>query len=164
MKLATTLALGLTIASLHAGGGKLKPEIKTHPEAIEKFRDWRFGMFIHWGPVSLKGTEIGWSRGKQIPIKEYDQLYQQFNPTKFDADAWARTAKEAGMKYLVLTTKHHDGFCLWPTKPTSLSTTASAKAVEVIKEESGILPSIPATTAHRKKISANTAKSHGKPV
>ena len=97
-------------------------------------------------------------------LKEYDQLYQQFNPTKFDADAWARTAKEAGMKYLVLTTKHHDGFCLWPTKPTSLSTTASAKVVEVIKEESGILPSIQATTAHRKKISANTAKSHGKPV
>lgn len=111
----TTLALCLGIASLHAGGGKLKPELKTHPEAIENFQDWRFGMFIHWGPVSLKGTEIGWSRGKQVPIKEYDQLYQKFNPTQFDADAWARTAKEAGMRYLVLTTKHHDGFCLWPT-------------------------------------------------
>lgn len=118
MKLHTTLLLAaaLSVSSLHAGGGKLAPELTTHPEAIKEFQDWRFGMFIHWGPVALKGTEIGWSRGRQVPLKEYDQLYRQFNPTKFDADEWARIAKEAGMKYLVITTKHHDGFCLWPTK------------------------------------------------
>jgi alpha-L-fucosidase len=110
------LTVVLPVLSLQAGGGKLYPDLATHPEAIKEFQDWRFGMFIHWGPVSLKGTEIGWSRGKQVPIKEYDQLYEKFNPVEFDADAWARTAKAAGMKYLVLTAKHHDGFCLWPTQ------------------------------------------------
>ncbi|MCP5534842.1 MAG: alpha-L-fucosidase [Akkermansiaceae bacterium] len=110
------LAAAIASLTVYAGGGKLAPDLKTHPEAIEEFQDWRFGMFIHWGPVALKGTEIGWSRGRQIPVKEYDNLYKNFNPEKFDADAWARTAKEAGMKYLVLTTKHHDGFCLWPTQ------------------------------------------------
>ena len=73
-------------------------------------------MFVHWRPVSLRGTEIGWSRGAQVTTEEYDQLYHDFNPTNFEANAFARLAKNAGMKYLVLTSKHHDGFCLWDTK------------------------------------------------
>jgi alpha-L-fucosidase len=73
-------------------------------------------MFIHFGPVSLTGHEIGWSRGDQTPIPVYDNLYKQFNPTNFNADTWTSIAKAAGMKYMVLTTKHHDGFCLWDTK------------------------------------------------
>ena len=87
-------------------------------KVIEDFMDRRFGMFIHWGPVALKGTEIGWSRNKEVSKEEYDNLYKQFNPVLFDADAWVKTAKEAGMKYLTITAKHHDGFCLWPTKYT----------------------------------------------
>jgi len=83
---------------------------------MDDFMDQRFGMFIHWGPVTLRGTEIGWSRGAPVPAEEYDELYHRFNPTNFDANAWARLAKSAGMKYLVLTSKHHDGFCLWDTK------------------------------------------------
>ncbi len=85
---------------------------------IQAWRDMKFGLFVHWGPVSLKGTEIGWSRGAQVPAEEYDQLYKQFDPTQFDADAWVTVAKEAGMKYLVITSKHHDGFCIWPSKYT----------------------------------------------
>lgn len=73
-------------------------------------------MFIHWGPVSLKGVEIGWSRGDKVPAEEYDALYRRFNPTAFDADAWMKLAKEAGMRYVVPTAKHHDGFLLWPSK------------------------------------------------
>src|SRR4029079_5517918 len=88
-------------------------------QAIEAWRAKRFGMFIHWGPVALTGTKMGWSRGKEIPIEEYDQLYKQFNPTAFDAEQWTRIAKDAGMKYLVITSKHHDGFCLWPSKFTA---------------------------------------------
>ena len=64
------------------------------PAAIENWRDARFGMFIHWGPVSLTGHEIGWSRGKKTPIEEYDNLYRQFNPTKFNADEWVAIANE----------------------------------------------------------------------
>jgi len=73
----------------------------------------RFGMFIHWGPVALTGREIGWSRGKQTPAADYDALPARWNPAAFDADAWAQLAADAGMKYLVITAKHHDGFSLW---------------------------------------------------
>ena len=103
-------------------------------EAIRKWQGMRFGMFIHWGPVSLKGTEIGWSRGRQVPKGEYDQLYKKFNPVKFDADEWVGVAAEAGMKYMVITSKHHDGFCLWPSKYTDYHIGNSPFQRDVIKE------------------------------
>ncbi|MDP4228355.1 MAG: alpha-L-fucosidase [Bacteroidota bacterium] len=87
-------------------------------ERMARWRDARFGMFIHWGPVTLKGTEIGLSRGGEVPIMEYDTLYKHFNPDSFNADEWVNVAKAAGMKYIVLTTKHVDGFCLWNTRQT----------------------------------------------
>ena len=98
------------------------------------WRAARFGMFIHWGPISLKGTEIGWSRGNQVPIEVYDNLYKEFNPVKFDAAAWVAVAKAAGMKYVVLTTKHHDGFCLWDTKQTDYKIMNSPFKRDVTKE------------------------------
>jgi len=103
-------------------------------ESLEKWREARFGMFIHWGPVTLKGTEIGWSRGSQVPMEEYDNLYKRFNPIGFNADEWVRVAKEAGMKYIVLTTKHHDGFCLWDTKQTDYNIMNSPFKRDVVKE------------------------------
>lgn len=84
--------------------------------SIKHWQELRFGMFVHWGPVALRGTEAGWSRGREVPAEEYDELYKQFNPTEFDADGWVAIAKSAGMQYIVFTTKHHDGFCMWPTK------------------------------------------------
>ena len=63
---------------------------------MKRWQDMRFGMFIHWGPVSLIGREIGWSRGAQTPIAKYDSLYKEFNPAKFNADEWVRMAKAAG--------------------------------------------------------------------
>src|SRR5262245_60535356 len=86
---------------------------------LEHFTDNRFGLFIHWGPVSLRGTEIGWSRNHQVSQSDYDSLYREFNPVLFDAEAWVKTAKDAGMKYLTITAKHHDGFCLWPSAYTA---------------------------------------------
>ncbi|MHC4406089.1 MAG: alpha-L-fucosidase, partial [Planctomycetota bacterium] len=103
-------------------------------ELVRRWQDMRFGMFIHWGPVSLKGTEIGWSRGRQVPKEEYDQLYREFNPAKFDADQWVRIAKEAGMKYLVITSKHHDGFCLWDSKLTDYDMMSTPFQRDVLKE------------------------------
>jgi len=100
---------------------------------IARWRQLKFGLFIHWGPVSLKGTEIGWSRGGErrgrrgsgpIPAEVYDNLYKQFNPTKFDAGQWVQVAKDAGMRYMVFTTKHHDGFCNFDTKLTDYKITS----------------------------------------
>jgi len=111
------LSIVLISVSVFAQIQKADPiTIKTNPEILKDFMAKRFGMFIHWGPVTLRGTEIGWSRGHQVPVDEYDHLYQEFNPVLFDADTWVKTAKDAGMKYLTITSKHHDGFCLWPTK------------------------------------------------
>ena len=104
------------------------------PEAVKRWQDMRFGMFIHWGPVSLTGHEISWSRGAPTPIDVYDNLYRRFNPTKFDADKWVSAAKSAGMKYIVLTTKHHDGFCLWDTKQTDYNIMHTPFARDVVRE------------------------------
>ncbi len=106
----------------------------TKSPKIEEWKDARFGMFIHWGPVALKGQEIGWSRGAQIPVEEYDNLYKQFNPVKFNADEWVSVAREAGMKYIILTTKHHDGFCLWNTRQTDHNIMNSPFGRDVVKE------------------------------
>jgi alpha-L-fucosidase len=92
------------------------------------WREARFGMFIHWGVYSVpagtyKGKQIPsigeWimNRGK-IPVVEYKQFAQQFNPVRYDPQAWVRLAKEAGMKYIVITSKHHDGFALFDSKVT----------------------------------------------
>ncbi len=92
------------------------------------WRDARFGMFIHWGVYSVPaGTYQGkridgigeWIQASaNIPPEEYRKYPPQFNPVKFDAAEWVRTAKNAGMKYLVITSKHHDGFCLFDSKVT----------------------------------------------
>jgi alpha-L-fucosidase len=94
----------------------------------------RFGMFIHWGPVSLAGTEIGWSRGREIPEAEYDQLYKRFNPSRFDAEEWVRTARDAGMRCLVITSKHHDGFAFWDSKVSDYDIMASPFGRDVLRE------------------------------
>ncbi len=109
-------------------------EVPANAERMAWWRDARFGMFIHWGPVSLKGTEIGWSRGAQVPQEEYDNLYKQFNPSQFNARQWAALAKQAGMKYMVFTTKHHDGFCMFDTKETDFNIMNSPFGRDVVKE------------------------------
>ncbi len=97
-----------------------------YPERMQWWGEARFGLFIHWGPVSLKGAEISWSRGgerrgygshgNQIPADIYDGLYKEFNPVKFSAREWAAIARAAGMKYLVFTSRHHDGFSMFDTR------------------------------------------------
>jgi alpha-L-fucosidase len=100
--------------------------MKTHDARIAWWRDARFGMFIHWGIYSLPGGEWkgkkvdGYAehlmRKEKIPRAEYLELAHHFNPVKFDADKWVRTAKAAGMRYMIITSKHHDGFAMFNSK------------------------------------------------
>lgn len=106
----------------------------TSKAILDDFMDKRFGMFIHWGPVSLRGTEIGWSRGHDVSVTEYDSLYKEFNPVLFNADTWIRTARDAGMKYIVFTSKHHDGFCMWPSASTGYDISATPYRKDVVGE------------------------------
>lgn len=123
------LALGGTsLKAQYAGAGP----VKTSAAVMKQFMDLRFGMFIHWGPVSLRGTEIGWSRGNQVAKEDYDSLYKEFNPVLFNADAWVKAAKDAGMKYLTITARHHDGFCLWPTAFTPYSIAATPYKKDIV--------------------------------
>lgn len=110
------------------------PSILTPKKYVDDFMAKRFGMFIHWGPVALRGTEIGWSRNREVKQGEYDSLYKEFNPVLFNADNWVKTAKDAGMKYLTITAKHHDGFCLWPTKFTDYNIMNSPFKRDIVGE------------------------------
>lgn len=137
--LLAAILLGSLLATATAFAGPALPDPlrETAAQKAARLKWWqeaRFGLFIHWGPVSLKGTEIGWSRGAQVPADEYDRLYQQFNPTNFNADAWVRVAKEAGMKYLVITSRHHDGFSLWDTRQTDYNIMRSPFQRDVLRE------------------------------
>ena len=131
--LAGTLGSGLSLEAAETRDGRVGPPPPA-ARRLEWWREARFGMFIHWGPVSLKGTEIGWSRGAPIPIEEYDNLYRQFNPTNFHAREWMKVAHAAGMKYVVFTTKHHDGFCMWDTRQTDFNIMHSPFGRDVVKE------------------------------
>jgi alpha-L-fucosidase len=83
------------------------------------FNEARFGMFIHWGPYSVAARGEWVMNRERIPVEEYRRLYcETFTADKYDPYAWAHLARQAGMKYVVLTARHHDGFCLWNTATT----------------------------------------------
>jgi len=128
------IGLGLAVLGIALAASAQAQDRSETEQAIRAWQDRRFGMFIHWGPVSLKGTEIGWSRGRQVPSAEYDALCRHFNPTLFNAQEWVSVAKDAGMKYLVITSKHHDGFCLWPSKYTDYHMGNTPFKRDVLKE------------------------------
>lgn len=98
---------------------------KANPAMLQSWRDARFGIFIHWGPVSLTELEISWSRANTnlkcpnngpTAADVYDNLYKRFNPVNFNAKEWVSIAKASGMKYMVFTAKHCDGFLMWDSK------------------------------------------------
>ncbi|RMH01726.1 MAG: hypothetical protein D6702_10615 [Planctomycetota bacterium] len=109
---------------------------------LDWWREARFGLFIHWGlysiPAGRWGDETGhaeWIRTTaRIPVDVYDRFLDQFNPVEFDADAWVRAAKEAGMKYIVITTKHHDGFALFDSKVSDFDVMATPFRRDIMKE------------------------------
>ena len=102
----------------------------------------KFGLFIHWGLYAIPAGEwkgstnhAEWIRTTaQIPLEEYDKFLGEFNPIKFEADRWVRMAKDAGMKYIVITSKHHDGFCLFDSKFTDFDVMSTPFKRDILKE------------------------------
>ncbi len=147
--------LGLVVCSLtvcftttaDAGNSKDPSDyLQAGEQDIQRWREMKFGLFVHWGPVSLMGVEIGWGRAgprpgrsskdnrPQVPIEVYDNLYKSFYPAQFDAKQWVQIARDAGMKYLVFTTKHHDGFCMFDSALTDYKITNSPFKRDIVKE------------------------------
>ncbi len=128
------LFINLNVYSQESQSGK--------DERMAWWRDARFGMFIHWGLYSIPAGEwkgdkshAEWIRTTaQIPLEEYNKFVGQFNPVKFNAEEWVLAAKDAGMKYIVLTSKHHDGFCLWDSDQTDFDVMGTPFKRDILKE------------------------------
>jgi len=110
---------------------------KAGDDDLKWWREARFGMFVHWGPAAIGGSDISWCRDSGyrpgdhnsfvepvIPARIYDNFYKEFNPVNYDARKWVQLVKDAGMSYIVLTAKHHDGFCLFDSRFTEYKSTA----------------------------------------
>ena len=100
------------------------------------FMEDRFGMFIHWGLYAIPARVSGeWFRSRdEISNEEYQQYFEEFNPVRYDPKKWAKMAKEAGIKYAVMTTKHHDGFCLFDSAYTEYKATNTPASRDLIRE------------------------------
>lgn len=112
----------------------IKNDLVVINQRTEWFRQARFGMFIHWGLYSIPGKGE-WIRSHQkLSIEEYQPYFEAFNPTKYNPREWAKAAKQAGMKYIVLTAKHHDGFCLFDSAYTEYKSTNTPIGKDLVKE------------------------------
>ena len=98
------------------------------------FMEDRFGMFIHWGLYSIPGRGEWMMSDERMPLEEYEEFISQFNPVDYNPSEWAKMAKKAGMKYVVMTAKHHEGFCLFDSKLTDYKSTNTACKRDLIKE------------------------------
>lgn len=133
-------ASGLAPLALGATKTKDAAQSPAVPKAIKRFgdgRDWyfekRFGMFVHWGLYSIPGWHEQHQWRARVPRAEYVKLAGQWNPAQFNPEAWLDLLQAAGMKYICLTTKHHDGFCLWDTQQTKFNTMNTPYGKDIVK-------------------------------
>ena len=110
------------------------PIIRERTERTKWFLNDRFGMFIHWGLYSIPARGE-WVRSvEKISVPDYQKYFEEFNPVNFNPKLWAKAAKDAGMKYAVLTAKHHDGFCLFDSKLTDYKSTNTKAGRDLVRE------------------------------
>ncbi|MDP2989900.1 MAG: alpha-L-fucosidase [Kiritimatiellota bacterium] len=103
-------------------------------ERMRWWREARFGMFVHWGLYSQLGRHEWVMNRERIPLKEYEPLADSWHPKERPARDWARLAKQAGMQYMVMTTKHHEGFCLWDTQQTDYNAARRGPGRDLVRE------------------------------
>ena len=125
-------SFGQTIAQVKKSITNETPAHKA--ERLEWFKDARFGMFIHWGLYALPARHEWVKNRERMTNEAYQKYFDNFNPDQFDPKLWAKQAKAAGMKYAVLTTKHHEGFCLFDSKFTDYKATKTAAKRDLVKE------------------------------
>ena len=107
---------------------------EAHKKRMEWFNTARFGMFIHWGIYAIP-SRGEWHRGTaKVKTDDYMKYFNEFDPVEYDPASWAKTAKEAGMKYAVFTAKHHDGFCMFDSKLTDFKATNTPAGRDLLKE------------------------------
>ena len=119
-----------------AGPGLALRALAADSDRMNWFREAKFGMFIHWGPYSVAGVEASWPilrPNGEITEAEYRALPARFNPTLFDPHAWIALAKSAGQRYMVFTTKHHDGFCMFDSLYTNYKITRTPYGKDIVK-------------------------------
>ena len=107
---------------------------QTLQDTINWWQDARFGMFIHWGTYAMAARHEWIKNYEQINDEDYQKYFDFFDPDLFDPKAWAAMAKNAGMKYFVITAKHHEGFCLWDSKFTDYKATNAPCQKDLLKE------------------------------
>lgn len=130
--LLTAIAATMFVGSMQAQLPKETEAQKT--ERLQWWTDARFGMFIHWGLYALPARHEWVKNQERITTEDYQKYFDHFNPDMFDPKAWAKMAKEAGMKYVVITSKHHEGFCLWDSKYTDYKATNTPIKKDLLKE------------------------------
>ncbi len=132
----------VTLAATSAKAVNLQQPQAQQPQAdeadrIRRMKWWheaKFGMFVHWGLYSVLGRHEWVMENEGIPVSEYQPLAQRFTPRRNAARDWAKLAKQAGMKYMVMTTKHHEGFCLFDTRHTDYCAPKQATGRDLVKE------------------------------
>lgn len=107
---------------------------QTRADTLRAFREAEFGLFLHYGLYSLPGRGEWVQFTERIPVAEYERLMDRFDAREFDADAIARLAVDAGMGYLNITTRHHDGFCLWDTKESDFNSVNAPARRDLVAE------------------------------
>ncbi len=113
------------------------PSSETREQKLERMKWWtdaRFGMFIHWGLYALPARHEWVKNRERLTNEDYQKYFDHFDPDLFNPKEWAKMAKEAGMKYVVLTSKHHEGFCLWDSKYTDYKCTNTPIGRDLIRE------------------------------
>jgi alpha-L-fucosidase len=131
---AAALSARTSPTSLAGQGTAPSPADADRARRLRWWREAKFGMFIHWGLYSALGRHEWVMENEAIPIKEYEQLADRFNPQPNAARAWAALAKRAGMKYMVMTTKHHEGFCHFDSKLTDYCAPKRAARRDLVRE------------------------------
>ena len=134
-KIIITLTVLLIAWSALLPQSKIGNETAAQKEQRMKWwTDARFGMFIHWGLYALPARHEWVKHNERLTNEQYQNYFEEFNPVNYDPVKWAKAAKQAGMKYAVLTSKHHEGFCLFDSKLTDYKSTNTPIKRDLVKE------------------------------